>query len=435
MTIVSGLMERRSLDNLATLLSTLGVPARSGGGTFAGPNVTPEKALQVSAVYACVTLIAESVAMLPGDLLRKTNGVRTSAEDHPYQRLLFEEPNPEQDSGEFWRQIVGAMLLRGNGYAAMEGTSRGLVSELWPIPPWCCELARTDTGRLGYVVSLPRKGLDRVGSRTEGKFALAATEVLHFRAYGTGPVGLSPIGLARQAVGLAMATEEHGARFFGQSAEPGGVIKVPKSLSDSAYDRLLANWKELHQGNKQAWQIALLEEGAEWQQTGMTNDDAQFLETRRFQLQEMMRYFGYVPPWLVSDVDRSTSWGTGIEQQGIGFVTYGLLRWITRLERTVKRGLLNSADRTLYPKWNVGALLRADALRRAQAHAIERQWGVLNADEWRGDEDRNPIGGPAGESYLNPLNFAPMMPASVDEDNLRQMIAELLPEMLNGHRV
>lgn len=437
MTILARMLERRSVDNptLRELLENVWVQGNwPGGQSFAGPLVTPENSLRVSAVYACVTLIAESIAMLPGDLNRKISGTRVSAEEHPYQRLLFEEPNPEQDAGEFWRQSMGWMLLRGNAFAAMMAERSGLVTELWPIPASHVEVKRTEQGRLVYVVQLSKGELHRVGDRTEGKFALTSNEVLHFRAFGFGPVGLSPIGLARQGIGLAMGTEEYGARLFSNSAVPEGLIKVPKTLSDKAYERLRANWQELHQGLKRSHMVGLLEEGAEWSDTGLSNEDAQFLETRRFQVNDIARFFR-VPPHMIGDVERSTSWGSGIEQQGIGFVIHVLLHWITRLERTVKRGLLRKADPALYAKWNLSALLRGDMRSRAAALAVMRQWGVINADEWRAFEDMDPIGGDAGQSYLNPLNFAPLAAAGVSEDDVRDLLEQLLPEALNGQRM
>jgi len=158
---------------------------------------------------------------------------------------------------------------------------------------------------------------------------------------------LSPIGLVRQTVGLALAAEEYGARFFGQDARPGGVIEVPLELSDTAFARMKSQWNALHAGVQRSHLMAILEGGAKWNTVGLAPEDAQFLLTRRFEVSEIARIYG-VPPHLIGDTDRSTSWGTGIEQQTIGFVVYTLRPWVVREEKVTRRGLLQLADPNLY---------------------------------------------------------------------------------------
>jgi len=424
--------ERRELTGLQEILDS-----RLGTKTFSGKHVTPENALGVSAVYACVTLIAESIAMLPGDVLQRDGNRRIPQPDHPYQRLLFENPNPELTSNELWSQTIGWQLIRGNGYIyAPSNRTTGLVEAIWPLAANRVEVVRVrETGRLGYIVNFGRSDLERPpGVESGSRVGFDQRDVWHFRAFGSGPIGYSPIWLGRQGVGVSMAAEEYEARFFDNDATPGGVIQVPKTLSKEAYDRLVANWNTLHQGAKQAHLIGLLEEGGQWQDTGLSNEDAQFLELRRFQLQEIMRWFGPIPPHLISDVTPATSWGTGIEQQGLGFVRYCLGRWISRNERTINKRLLAGASPPgLYAKWNVKALERADLRARAAALHIMRLDGVVNADEWRAIEDMEPIGGDAGEAYLNPLNFAPVDAEPMTEENVRELVAVMVAE-LNGHR-
>ena len=431
----------------STLLAALG-----GTPSWSGRTVTAENSLQVAAVYACVRLLSESVAMLPVDLLSKRGDRRVVVPpENRYADLIGEEPNPEIDAGELWRIVMASMLLRGNGFVYMQANRRtGQVEALWPLPADRVDVMRVrTTQRLAYKVRLPTSSLDRAGPAVDldRSVVFLAEEVLHYRAFGTGPIGLSPVTQARQTIGLSMAQEEYAARFFANDARPGGVIQAPKTLSDKAYDRLKANWNALHQGVQRAHLMALLEEGAEWKSIGLTNEDAQFLESRRFQVNEITRWFG-VPPHMVGDVERSTSWGRGIEHQGIQFVVFSLMWWLTRLERVTKRGLLRPVDRSWYPKWNVGALLRGDMKSRAAALAIMRQWGVINGDEWRAFEDMDPIEGGAGQVYLQPGNFSPLgtslvgargAPPATDEaaleDRIREIAEELLAEALslNGH--
>ncbi|HXF71502.1 MAG TPA: phage portal protein [Actinomycetota bacterium] len=371
--------------------------------TAAGVRVSPESALRLSAVYACVSLIAETIGSLPAHLLLEDGRFRRRAVGHPLERTLTERANPEMEAGEFWEQMVGWKLVRGNALAWIETARDGTVA-LWPIPWHRVRVARTSSGRLAYLLRLT--AADHVGSLpAETEVALLQEEVLHIRNWGLGPVGLSPIAQAAEAIGLASAAEEYGARFFAQDARPGGYLKVPGNMDEQTWAKLRARWRELHEGAKRAHVVGLLEGGMDWVKVGVSPEEAQFLELRRFQVADIARMFR-VPPHMIGDVERSTSWGSGIEQQGIGFVTYTLRTHLTRLERVVRTRLL-AAEPGLFLRWNVSGLLRGDVKSRHEAYAIGRQWGWLSVNDIRALEDMDPVEG--GDAYLQPLNMAPIV--------------------------
>ncbi len=372
--------------------------------TDAGAEIAaqPERALRFSAVYACVRLISEAIGGLPVDLVRTKGRFREQLPDHPVASLVADVPNPEMDAAELWRQTVGWKLLRGNSYILPEFDARGRWSALWPVPPTRVTPARRTDGRLAYVVRLaPGEYAGTLARETD--VVLDPTELLHFRAFGLGVIGLSPIGQAAEAVGLGLTAEEYGSRAFQQGSKPGGIIKSQTKLTDEQWQRLRTRWKEMHQGVRRSHLVGILEDGLDWQDTGMSNEDAQFLELRRFQVADIARIFG-VPPHMIGDVERSTSWGTGIEAQGTGFVVYTLMPWITRLERVTRMRLLTSpADRGVKIRWNVDGLLRGDFRARMAGYALGRQWGIYSANDVAALEDLDPI--PGGDTRLVPLNM------------------------------
>ncbi len=223
--------------------------------------------------------------------------------------------------------------------------------------------------------------------------------MLHLRAFGLGLLGYSPVRVARQGIGIAFAAEAYGAALFANGGYPGGVLQAQGAVDDEVYERLMARWEAAHRGFARAHRPAVLEGGLSWQQVGLPPEDAQFLETRRFARQEIAGMFG-VPPHMIGDVDRSTSWGTGIEQQSLGFVTYTLDRWLVRAERAL--GAWTAPGR--YWRFNRAALLRGDLKSRYEAYAVGRQWGFLSANDVKRREDEDPIGA-AGDAYWQPLNM------------------------------
>ena len=363
----------------------------------AGVRVDADTALKIATVFRCVSILTGTFAMLPfGIYADQSNGAKKRASDLPLDYLLSAEPNRYQDSFQWREMIFGHILLRGNLYCRIIPGTRGPVGELIPMHPDSVTPERLPDGTVRYKVRLQT-------GQTE---ILNRDDVFHVPGLSSdGLTGLSVVGLMRETLGLALATESYGARFFSQNAQPSGVLTIPGTLEEEALARLSKSWQETHSGLANSHKIAILEQGLDWKQVGMTSEDAQFLQTRSFQRNEITTAFG-IPPHMVGDTEKSTSWGTGIEQQTIGFVVWTLLPWLVRFEQAVNRQLI-IGPQPLYSKFNVKGLLRGDSAARYSAYAIARQWGLQNANEIRALEDMDPIDGPAGEEYLNPLNFAP----------------------------
>lgn len=376
------------------------LPPLRGARTSAGVTVTPEKALQISAVYSCVRLLAETGSMLPVSLLRRTADGRERVRDHPLYRLVAEDANPNLDAAEYWRLMLGWMLLRGNAYAYVQRNRAGDPVGLWPVAPTSVEPRRGTDGGLVYAVTLDA---DEYAPITERNGLVRGENMQHYRAFGLdGVEGLSPIGLARQSAGISFAAQSYIGGFFERDASPGSTISVPGELSDKAYERLTTLWQDLHEGFDRSHRLALLEGGAKWEHTSLSPADAQFLETYRLTRADIAGIYG-VPPHMIGDVDKATSWGTGIEQQSLGYVIYSLMPWLTRLERVVSR--LRGPDRTLYVKINPAGLQRGDITARYTAYAQARQWGWFSANDIRELEDLDPI--EDGDTYLHPVNMVP----------------------------
>ncbi|GGV80468.1 phage portal protein [Streptomyces thermoviolaceus] len=388
------------------------LPPLTGLSTAAEVTVTPERALQVAAVYSCIRLLAETGSMLPSGVFQRQGASRVPFDEHPAAPLLTHQANPGLPAGEMWAQVLGWMLLRGNSAVYIERSGGGMPIGLWPIAWTSVEPRRAqDTGELVYKVTLAD---DEWAPIREDDGLVRAENLLHFRSFGIGGVeGLSPIGMARQAVGTGYAATSYIGGFFARDASPGGIVSVPGNLTDGQYERLTRQWKDLHEGFDKAHRLAVLEGGAKWEHTTLSPADAQFLEVYKLTRAEIAGIFG-VPPHLIGDVERSTSWGAGIEQQSLGYVIYSLLPWLTRLERTAGRLL---GDPGLYLKFNPDALLRGDITQRFTAYAQARQWGWMSVNEIRAKEDEPPIEG--GDEYLQPLNMVPAgSPAPAEQRSL-----------------
>jgi HK97 family phage portal protein len=359
-----------------------------------GVRVSADTAMRASAVWGCVRLISETIASLPLSIYSSTpDGGRKEAKGHPIYTLLHYRPNRLQTSTEFIQMLTAHALLRGNGYGRIVPGPRGPVDQILPLNPDRVTPEELPGGGVRYRV------IEMDGQTS----VLNDEDVLHLRGIASaGVVGLSVIEHARETVGLALATESYGARLFSQNARPGGVITHPLKLSAEAAARLSASWQAAHSGLANAHKPAVLEEGAKWEQVGMTNEDAQFLATREFQAEEIARWFG-VPPHMIGLTSKSTSWGSGIEAQSINFLTYTLLPWLRRWEQTIARDLI-AADGYYFAKFNVNGLLRGDSAARAAYYRDGRQWGWLSVNKILELEDMNPIG-PEGDRYLEPLNM------------------------------
>ena len=359
----------------------------------AGVYVSEDTALKTSAVYACVKVIAESIASLPLHLVREDKGVKTRARDHPLFGVLHDLANEETTSLNFREAMLASLLLWGNAYARIE-CEKGHVTALWFLKPQRMEVVRDKhTGKIVY-----RYNTEDTGQAVE----FGPREIFHVIGFSLdGLKGLSPIQYAKQTIGLTMATEEFGAKFFSNGARPGGVLESPGVVKDT--DRLRAAWNAQFQGGKNAHKVAVLEEGVKYRAIGVPPEDAQFLETRKFQLSEICRIFR-VPPHMIADLDRATF--SNIEHQAIEFVQHTLRPWIVRFEQAVYKCLLSPGERHLYyARFNVDGLLRGDYASRMQGYAVGRQNGWLSANDIRELEDMNPIEG--GDIYLVNGNMTP----------------------------
>lgn len=382
--------ETRALTESEWLLKALG----GGMATYTGRTVNTVDALHYNPVYACVKIIAEDVASLPLITYRRVDGGRERAMDHRLYPILHDRPNPEMSSVEFRETLQGHLLLWGNAYAEIERDGAGRVVNLWPLRPDRMSVERM--GDLVYTYVLP--GGDRV--------RIPTVNVLHLRGLSSdGYVGYSPIALAREAVGLGLATEEYAARFFGNDARPGGVLQHPGKLSTDAATRLKASWEAAHRGLTNSQRVAVLEEGIEWKQVGMPARDAQFLETRMYQLRDVARIYR-VPLHKLGDLERATF--SNIEHQSREYVDSTLRPWLVRWEQRLNMALFSAQDAgRYYVEHLVDALLRGDLKSRYEAYAVGRTNGWLSADDIRELENMNPLPDGQGKLYLVPLNMAP----------------------------
>ena len=392
MTILDRLLESRTIERINSPISFANLSSILGGtASVTGKIVNPSTALQLTAVYACIRLLSETFASLPAILYRRLERGKERAIDHPLYFVLHNIANKEMTSVEFRSTMMAHVLLWGHAYAEIVRNAAGEVKSLWPITPNRVTPYRNSRNELVYKVNLPDNEVAH----------LSADRVLHISAM----LGLSPIAQAREALGMTMAAEEYGARFFSNDSRPGGVLEHPGHLSKEAAQRLRESFESYNAGLANKHRVAVLEEGLKWQQIGLAPEDSQFLETRKFQIGEIARLYG-VPPHMIGDTEKSTSWGTGIEQQNIGFITYSLRSWIVRWEQEVNKTLITKDERKFYfVEFLVDGLLRGDIKTRYQAYAVARQNGWMNGNEIRELENMNPVDGL--DEYLVNGNMIP----------------------------
>lgn len=367
----------------------------SAANSTAGVPINAETALKVSTVWACVGLLSETIGWLPLVVNRwMGQDSRERARNHPLYSVLHDQPNQWQTAMEFREMMTGHVLLRGNAYAQIVPGPRGPADQLIPIHP--------DRIPAGNVEKLPNGRLRYWVKQDDGtKKAFNQEDIFHIRGLsGDGLTGKSVIDYARDSFGLAIAAEQYGGRFFRNDSRPGGILRTDKSLSDGAAKRLKASWEAAHTGGNQN-RVAVLEEGLQWQQIGISPEEAQFLGTKEYQAEDVCRWFR-VPPHMVGLTSKATSWGSGIEQMGIGFVTYTLMPWLTRWTQAISRDLIIATD-TYFADFIVEGLLRGDIGSRYNAYATARQWGWLSVNDIRRLENMNPVDN--GDVYLQPLNM------------------------------
>lgn len=373
--------------------------AFGGGASASGVIVNPQTAMQSAAVYSCVKVLAESVGMLPLCLYtRGPDGAKTAAEDHPLWPLLHDQPNEYQTSVEFFEMLVTHLNLRGNAFAYINRGRSGRVVELLPLHP---DVVRTEMAAdftLRYQVTMPDGGFK----------TFAVGELLHIKGLTlNGWLGIAPIAYARESIGLALATEKFGGQLFRNGAKMGGVLEHPGKIGDAAYGRLKESFDIAHSGEN-AHKTAILEEGMKFSKVAMTGEDAQFLETRKYQRSEIAAIFR-VPPHMIGDLEKATF--SNIEQQALEFVQWSLMPWLVRIEKAIKRDLLTPQERkTLQVRFNVAAMLRGDAAARSSYYGKGILDGWLTRNEARAQESEVGI-------VLNPLTGLdlPLMPLNMTD--------------------
>jgi HK97 family phage portal protein len=357
------------------------------GPADSGVPVNDQRALQLSAFYACVRLLADSIASLPWDSFRKQDGQRIEVSPQP---SLLARPDPDLTVFDWKHVMVVSLAMRGNFYGLV--AERDRLEHPAMIKPLHPDHVRVDRD--------PTTGERRVW--LGGAQRIPVRDLFHIKAF-TLPgaeEGLSPVAMARQSLGLGLAAEAFGAKWFRDGAAPSSVLETDADLNDTQVRRIQQQWIASHGGRRRP---AVLSGGVTWKPISITPDESQFLETRKMQVSEIARMFG-VPPHMIGDVERSTSWGTGIEQQSIGFVTYTLRPWLTRIESA----LTDVLPRGQFVKFNVDGLLRGDIKSRYTAYQLALNNGFANVDEVRALEDRPPIPGGLGQKFRQPMNHAPL---------------------------
>jgi HK97 family phage portal protein len=389
MNLLKSIFRRKSTDliNTSKKLADLEDDYESDSGV----SISSSNALQITTVYQCVKVIAESIGMLPLNVMVETATGKEKAVNHPAHRLLSIAPNDYQTAQE-WKEMVAAHLcLRGNHYSYINRVN-GKAVELLPLNPAAVTAKLNDDYSVEYRVTF-------VNNTTS---TLQQSEILHIKGFSIDGVnGVCPISQARHSLGLARATEQHGSSLFKNGANPFGGFKTNDKLTDEQYNRLKDSVSD-YQGSKNSFKPLILEGGLDWVQVSITPEAAQFLETRKYQRSEIAGIFR-VPPHMIGDLEKATF--SNIESQGLEFVTHSLMPYLTRIENRARISLFNEKDQlTYYAKFNVNALLRGDMKARAEFYTKMVQNGAMSPNEIRQKEDMNPREG--GDIYLTPLNMA-----------------------------
>jgi HK97 family phage portal protein len=382
------------------------------GGSSSGKNVNERSAMQMTAVYACVRILSEAIAGLPLHLYRYSDeGSKEKAVDNPLYFLLHDEPNEEMTSFVFRETLMTHLLLWGNAYAQIIRNGKGSVMALYPLMPNKMEVDRDENGQIIYKYN---RSKDEANTKEEGTVVLESADVLHIPGLGfDGLVGYSPIAMAKNAIGMAIACEEFGSKFFANGASPSGVLEHPGILKDPA--RVRDSWNAAYGGSANSHKVAVLEEGMKYTPISISPNEAQFLETRKFQINEIARIFR-VPPHMVGDLEKSSF--SNIEQQSLEFVKYTLDPWVIRWEQSLSRALLTQDEKqTYFFKFNIDGLLRGDYQSRMNGYAVGRQNGWMSANDIRELENMDRIPEElGGDLYLVNGNMLPLEKAGATYD-------------------
>lgn len=386
-------------------------------GNSAGAVVTDARAMQIAAVWSCIRLISETCASLPREVYRrKKSGTREKATDH-WLSALIHEPNPMMTSQEYWEVVFMHIASWGNSYNLRDNIRYGeRVKYLWPLRPEAMCVERDGFRALRYQYTMAGSG--------EVK-DLAQPDVLHVKGFGSdGVIGLAPLAMARQALGLAVSADDYAGSFFANGGKPSGVLMIDKTLTKEQRQQVRKQFSPMAEGG--ANKLWVLEAASKYQPISIPPEDAQMLQTRQFQIAEIARFFR-VPLFLLMEMEKSTSWGSGLEQQNIAFLTYTLRPYLTRVENSINRWLLTDAERDQYfVEHNVEGLLRADSKARAEFYSTMVQNGLMKRNEVRDKENLPPVEG--GDQLTAQTNLAPLDKLG-QEDPLDASISRaLVPE-------
>jgi HK97 family phage portal protein len=381
-----------SIESPAVPISSTAILDFMGAGTStnAGVSVSETSALGMTAVWRAVNLISGVCAGLPLHAYRSTDDAdvrermpRTSA-----AARLLADPHPDMTPLEFWETVYAHICLWGNAYIRMLKNQNGQIVELWPIHPGRVRVGReSENGTKVYCID---------GGETEHTDAT----ILHIPGFGyDGICGVSPIRFARQAIAMGLAAEQYGGALFGNGSLASGILQTEQRLEQNDANRLKRRWREKATGLNNAHDVVVLDSGAKFQQLSIPPQDAQFIESRRFQIVEVARLYG-IPPHMMMETDKSTSWGSGIEQQAIGFNVYDLRRWYQRVEQRVTR-VIRPAN--AYAAYTVEGLLRGDSASRAEFYTKMFRLGAYSTNDIRQKENLPPVEG--GNTRYRELNL------------------------------
>ena len=353
--------------------------------TSSGETVNTASVLGLAAAWACVNLLAGTIASLPLMVYRTRGGARTVASDHPLYRILHDSPNADQTALDFWEFVCASLELHGNAYAEVVRARNGRIIALGvPITPELVTVRRLDTGALEY------EWVD------QGRRIIAGQDrVLHIRGFGGNPLGgLSTLSAGRQSFGLAQAIERASGDTFRNGVRPSGLLKTADTLTIDQRKQAEELLQEKFAGAINAGRPMLLDRGMDWVQLSISPEDAQMLQSRAFSVEEVCRFFG-VPPFMVGHTEKTTSWGTGLEQQTLGFQKFTLRRRLKRIEQALAKQLLSPADRQagLVIEFNLEGLLRGDSGARASFYQQMLTNGVMTINEVRALENLPPVEG------------------------------------------
>lgn len=420
MSIWNGIFGRRNVklsgrDDAETMKAAL-----SSAGSAAGKSVTPDTVLQLATAWSCIRLLSETIGTLPMAIYRRDGEAKKTAREHGLYELLHDSPNADQTAAEFWEGVVACLCLWGNAYAEKLKLGDRLIA-LKPMRPDLVRVARNERGARVYRYSHPT-----------GFRELKEDDVFHVRGFGAGgDVGLSPVSYARQTMGTALAADETAAETFRNGLQISGFLKeAPGTKSTSEQRKDLLKLFDEFMGSLNAGKVMPLPHGFDFAGITMNPEDAQLLQTRRFHVEEICRWFR-VPPFMIGHTEKSTSWGTGIEQQMIGFLTFSLRPYLTRIEQAIKKQLIAPAERaSIYAEFNLEGLLRADSQGRAALLSALGQNGYLTRNEGRARDNLPPL--PGGDVLTVQSNLVPLDQLGQASGSAEQQLRSAFTNLMFG---